>query len=286
MPQDLPPRQSFLPCLDGGHWTRLASVEVGDADNPDVVVCMHGLTRNGRDFDVLARALADRFRVVCPDVVGRGLSDRLADGTHYGYPRYVADVALLLARLDAERVHWIGTSMGGIIGMAIAAMAGHPLRSLVLNDVGIHIPEAALRTIAEYLGRDPVFPDLAAAEAYLASIHTGFGLDTAQWQILAPHSVKQGEDGHWRLRYDPALALAFQGPLSDVDLSAFWVDAPLPSLILRGSDSRLLLPETVEEMVRIRPSCETVTIPGCGHAPALQGDEEIRLLRSFLERNT
>jgi pimeloyl-ACP methyl ester carboxylesterase len=279
------PRQHFLPTVGPHAWQQLAYVEWGDPANPDVVVCVHGLSRNGRDFDVLARALAPRYRVVCPDVIGRGLSDWLTDPAQYTYPRYVADAGLLVARLEVERLHWIGTSMGGIIGLLIAAMPGNPLRSLVLNDVGTLIPQASLESIASYVGSPPDFADLEGVVAYLARIHAGFGLSTAQWRELAPFSARRDADGAWRLRYDPAIGAAFSGPLADVDLSPFWAAATTPTMILRGADSRLLSAETVAAMQTFRPDAEVRTISGCGHAPGLQDPGQIALIADFLARH-
>lgn len=276
------PRQAFLPAMGARGWQRLAYVEWGDPGNPDVVVCVHGLTRNGRDFDVLARALAPRYRVVCPDVVGRGLSDWLPDGAEYSYPRYLADSALLIARLGVERVHWVGTSMGGIIGMLLAAQPGNPLRSLVLNDVGSRIPRDSLEAIARYVGKAPPFASLAEVTDYLQAMHFGFGLDRAQWDTLAAHSAIQGPDGAWRLRYDPAIAVAFQGKLEDVDLSAFWAAVAVPSLVLRGVDSTLLQAETLAEMLGRRPGTQARTFPGCAHAPGLQDDAQVACVHDFL----
>lgn len=282
MNTDPQPRQCFLPCCGARAWQRLAYVEWGDSDNPDVVVCVHGLTRTGRDFDVLARRLAERYRVVCPDVIGRGLSDWLTDAAEYGYPRYVSDAAQLIARLGVARVHWVGTSMGGILGMLIAAMPGNPVRSLVLNDVGSLVPKAALDVIAAYVGKPPSFDSLAAAGEYLARLHSGFGLDAAQWQVLAPHSARQDSDGRWRLRYDPAIGAAFQGQLQDVDLSAYWTAIQAPTLVLRGADSQLLLSATLQEMLMQRPGTQSLTLAGVGHAPGLQSDEQVRVITDFL----
>jgi len=282
MNQPASPRQCFLPAAGARGWQRLAYVEWGDADNPEVVVCVHGLTRNGRDFDVLARVLAARYRVVCPDVVGRGLSDWLADPAEYTYPRYLNDAALLVARLGVERVHWVGTSMGGILGMLIAAMPGHPLRSLVVNDVGALIPKAALEVIASYVGSPPAFDSVDAAADYLSGLYAGFGLTRAQWQPLAVHSTRQDADGRWRLRYDPGIAGAFQGDLADVDLAPVWAAGRLPTLVLRGAESQLLLPQTLARMVEVRPDTLTRTFPGCAHAPGLQDPAQIDAIRDFL----
>ncbi|MEE8499090.1 MAG: alpha/beta hydrolase [Kiloniellales bacterium] len=270
----------------------MAYREWGDPIAARVVICVHGLTRNGRDFDALAAALAEAgCRVVCPDVVGRGDSGWLADPTGYGFPQYLADMTVLLARLGVGAVDWVGTSMGGLIGMMMAAQPGTPLQRLVLNDIGPFLPKAALERIAGYVGQDPRFADLAAAEAYVRDIHGGFGaFADHQWRHLAETNVmaaetagEGGEEGALRLRYDPGIGAGFRArPVEDVDLWAVWDRITVPSLVLRGADSDLLLPETAAEMTRRGPRAERVEIAGCGHAPALMDAVQIALVRDWL----
>jgi pimeloyl-ACP methyl ester carboxylesterase len=267
---------------DGFH--RLAYTEWGQAQAGHAALCVHGLTRNGRDFDVLAGALAERgLRVACPDVVGRGLSDRLADPGGYGYPQYLADLNALIARLDVPWLDWIGTSMGGLLGMMMAAQPNTPLRRLVVNDVGPFIPVAALQRIGEYVGRDPRFVGLDAAEAYFREVHAPFGaLTQSQWRQLTEHSVVS-DGGHYRLTYDPAIATPFQdAELKDVDIWPVWEAIQIPVLVLRGAHSDLLLAETAAEMAARGPRAEVVEIPGCGHAPALMDEGQIALVRDWL----
>ncbi len=259
---------------------------------PDrVVICVHGLTRNGRDFDPLARALAEAgFLVVCPDMVGRGESDWLAAPEGYGLPQYCADVTSLIARLGVERVDWVGTSMGGLIGMTLAAQANTPLGRLVLNDVGPFIPQAALARIASYAGTDPRFADLAEAEAYLREIHAPFALSDAHWRHLTEHSVRpadeladDGRGSSLRLHYDPAILTSLgTEPFEDIDLWALWDEIEREVLVLRGAESDLLLAETAEEMTERGPRAEVVEIPGCGHAPGLMDPQQIGLVRDWL----
>ncbi len=179
----------------------MAYREFGAPDAARVVICVHGLTRNGRDFDTLASALAGTgagtgagCRVVCPDVVGRGESGWLANPAGYGFPQYLADMTVLLARLEAEAIDWVGTSMGGLIGMMMAAQPGTPIRRLVLNDVGPFLPKAALARIGTYVGHDPHFADLDAAEAYVRDVHSGFGaLSDREWRHLTETNVMEVE---------------------------------------------------------------------------------------------
>jgi pimeloyl-ACP methyl ester carboxylesterase len=247
-------------------------------------VCVHGLTRNGRDFDALAAALADAgWLVACPDVVGRGDSGWLADPAGYGYPQYLADMTALIARLGVDEIDWIGTSMGGLIGMMMAAQPQTPIRRLVMNDIGPFIPKAAIERIASYVGRDPSFADLAEAEAYLRQVHAPFRITDEQWRRLAAHSVSPAEDGRLRLRYDPGIAAGFaESPFEDIDLWALWDGIAVPTLVLRGAESDLLPPATAAEMTVRGPKAEVIEIPGCGHAPMLMDEAQISTVRDWL----
>jgi pimeloyl-ACP methyl ester carboxylesterase len=254
---------------------------------PATVVCVHGLTRNGRDFDALAANLVSHnYRVICPDVVGRGESDRLSDPMTYGFPQYLSDMTALLARLDVETVDWIGTSMGALIGMLLAAQPGSPIRSLALNDAGPLIPRAALERIAAYVGMNPLFEDFAAAEAFARATHAGFGnLTDAQWRRLTEAGVRPEGDGRYRLNYDPAIAEPFRAQaVEDVVLWPVWDAIACPTLVLRGENSDLLLEDTAREMTRRGPEAELVTIPDCGHAPALMDEHQITTLQHWLDR--
>src|SRR5258708_7125512 len=185
LPADRPTRRS-LSCLGPHGFHRIGYVEWAGPPGARTVLCVHGLTRNGRDFDVLAEALARRWRVVCPDVAGRGKSEWLSHGEDYAYPLYLADMTALIARLDVAEIDWVGTSMGGLIGMMLAAQPGTPIRRLVVNDVGPLIAKEGLERIATYVGEDPSFPDLAALEAYQRRVAASFGqLTDAQWHHLA-----------------------------------------------------------------------------------------------------
>lgn len=281
------PRSRTVSCLSPGGFHHLAFLDWGPGAVRRPVVCVHGLTRNARDFDALADTLAEEGRrVACPDVVGRGESDRLANPAGYGYPQYLGDMTTLVARLDAPEIDWVGTSMGGLIGMMLAAQKGTPIRRLVINDVGPFIPKAALERIATYLGADPRFGDFGEAERFIRSVHAPFGdLSDAQWCALTESSVRQIKDGGYRLRYDPAIAEAFKArPIEDVDLWAVWDSIACPTLVLRGAESDLLLPETAREMATRGPCAEVVEIAGCGHAPALMDAAQIALVQDWLNR--
>lgn len=262
---------------------RLHYTEWGNAGDP-VVICVHGLSQNARSFDALAGALEAANHVVCLDVVGRGQSAWLEDAAGYAYPQYMADANALIARLGVDRVDWVGTSMGGLIGMMLAALPGNPIRRLVLNDVGPFVPEAALKRIAAYLTRENRFADMAEFEAYLRDVYAPFGdLSDEQWRRMAQHGARKNDDGTISPSYDPAIADVFRsGPIGDVDLWPLWDRITCPTLVLRGAQSDLLLAETAAEMSRRGPRAEVVEVPGAGHAPALQSDDQIAAIRGFL----
>jgi len=277
-------RTHQLRCLGPHGFHRVTYYEWGDAENPRVVVCAHGLTRNGRDFDILARALAPQFRVVCPDVAGRGLSQWLAHKQDYGYLVYLADMAAVVARTGADQVDWIGTSMGGLIGMMLAAQPETPIRRLLLNDVGPFIPRAALERLAQYVGKAPSFATLHELEQYLRIVMAPFGaLTDEQWHHFATHSYCRNDDGSLSLSYDPEIAQAFAGPLQDVVLWPVWDAIRCPTLVVRGKESDLLLRETAEEMTRRGPKAQLVEFDGIGHAPALMAEDQVTIVREFLE---
>jgi pimeloyl-ACP methyl ester carboxylesterase len=284
------PRLHDFAALGPHGFTRVAYAEWGPAEAARTVLCVHGLTRNGRDFDPLAEALADEgVRVVAPDIPGRGRSAWLTHPADYGYPFYVGAMASLIARLRVERLDWVGTSMGGLIGMMLAAQRDTPIRRLVLNDIGAFIPKASLVRIGTYVGDEPLFDGLEAAEEYLRRRQAGFGrLSDAQWQHLARHNVRPGPDGKLRLHYDPAIAAAFTAKEpDDVALWPIWDLVACPTLILRGAQSDLLLPQTVAEMksrgaAGTAGKVETAEIAECGHAPALMARDQIALVARFL----
>jgi pimeloyl-ACP methyl ester carboxylesterase len=270
-------------------FTQVGYTAWGFEDAERTVVCMHGLTRNGRDFDFLAQRLAAlSMRVIAPDLPGRGRSAPVAHAEDYGTPLYLAVAGALISHLGVNEVDWVGTSLGGHIGMELAAQPGSPIRRLVLNDFGARVPAAALQRIGNYLRNTPTFRTLAEAEAYVREIYAPFGaLSDAQWRHLAEHSVI-GEGGQLRLSYDPKIVTQFSRPMYlDVALWRVWEHVECPVLILRGENSDLLRRDTVVEMKRRGIAAqngrvESIEIPDCGHAPALMADEQIRLIEDFL----
>lgn len=279
------PRRRSVQCASARGLHRIAYLEWGDPRNRDALLCVHGLTRTARDFDDLARALCGTWRVVCPDLAGRGDSERLSDPALYGLPQYVSDMVTLIARLDTEAVNWVGTSLGGLIGMALAAQTGTPLKTLVLNDAGPLLARASLERIAGYLGQAPAFPSLEKAEAYIRAINAPFGAHSdAQWRFLTETWLRKNEDGTYRANYDPRIAEPYRAaiPDKDVELWPLYDAVRCPTLVLRGELSDLLSRSTTEEMTRRGPKAKVVEIKGVGHAPTLMHPEQIAIVRDFL----
>lgn len=278
-------RRRTVLCASNSGLHRIAYLEWGDPANSRVLVCVHGLTRCARDFERLAAGLADRYRVVCPDIAGRGDSDWLADPMRYALPQYVADMVTLVARLDVERVHWVGTSMGGLIGMALAARQGTPIERLVLNDAGPLLAKAALERIGAYVGSASVFASLEEAERYVRSVSASFGPHSdAEWRFLTEIVVRRNDDGSYRMHYDPRIGEAYRKamPEKDLDLWPYYDAIRCPTLVVRGELSDLLSRQTCAEMARRGPKARMVEIPGVGHAPTLLSESQIAPIRDFL----
>jgi pimeloyl-ACP methyl ester carboxylesterase len=276
-------RSLCLPCLTPHGFSRLNYYEWGQADNPRVLICVHGLTRNGRDFDELAQALSAEYRVLCPDIPGRGKSEWLGHKEDYSYPVYCAAMAALIARSGADTVDWVGTSMGGLIGMLLAAQARSPICKLVMNDVGPFVPKASLERLATYVGKSVTYESLEELEQYIRTISATFGpLTDAQWRHLTESTAVRREDGRWGTNYDAAIGLPFKGEIADVVLWPFYDQVRAPTLLLRGKDSDLLLAETAREMTSRGPKAKLVEFAGIGHAPMLMDAGQIKVVRDFL----
>ncbi|NQV98101.1 MAG: alpha/beta hydrolase [Rhodospirillales bacterium] len=264
----------------------IAYTDWGDLDNPDLIVCVHGLTRNCRDFDALAQVLSATYRVISIDVPGRGNSQRLASPAAYTYPTYIALLWPFIASLKARNLDFIGTSMGGIIGMMIAAMPESPIQRMVVNDVGPFLPKSALQRINTYLAMDFQFDSVAAVAQHLRRVHEPFGpLTDAQWAHLAEHGSRRGTDGRWRLAYDPAIREPFKDVINeDISFWEVWDAIRCPVLLLRGETSDILRPETALEMTQHGPATDLVEFAGIGHAPALMAPEQISTITDWLSR--
>jgi len=282
------PTLHHVQCLNSKGLHRMAYWQWGEPDNPRVLVCVHGLTRQGRDFDTLARDLSAQYRVICPDVVGRGQSDWLPDPLGYAIPSYVADMVSLVARLDVPQVDWVGTSMGGLIGLGLASLPGSPVRKLVLNDVGPEIQAAALQRIGSYLGQPAHWLSLDAAADAVWAISQGFGPHTReQWLALTEPQLKPDGQG-FKPHYDPAMALPFKAitpELAQMGQAMLWQSydrITCPTLLLRGAESDLLSPQTAQAMTERGPKARLHQFEGVGHAPMLVQPGQRAVVREFL----
>jgi pimeloyl-ACP methyl ester carboxylesterase len=282
----LTPLLSFHLGLSMKGFHRVAYWTWGDDRAERTVICAHGLSRQGRDFDQLAlRLVRQGFRVVCPDLAGRGRSDWLADPAEYTALQYGADMNALIARLEVEEVDWLGNSLGGIVGMMLAAQPNTPIRRLVLNDIGPFIPGSALRRLGAYLNAPPPhFADFAEAEQYFRTTLAPFGDLTAEdWHHITEHSIRPGPDGTLVRHHDPAIGLTYKPwYLSSLVMWDLWDRVRCPVLLLRGALSDMLLPDTAHSMTRRGPKASLVEFDGIGHLPALMHDDQIAPVVEFL----
>ena len=282
------PRLAHVHCLDTRGLHRMAYWEWGDAANPRVLLCVHGLSRQGRDFDALAQDLSTEYRVVCPDVVGRGQSDWLADPAGYAVPTYLADMVTLVARLNVPQVDWVGTSMGGLIGLALAALPNTPVRRLVLNDVGPKVELSFIQRLLGYLGQPMHWKTEQEAADALWAVSAGFGPHTREeWLALTKPLLRPDGDG-FKLHYDPAIAVPIRAMTPDIAAAGeamlwhFYDRITAPTLLLRGADSDVLSPATALAMTQRGPRARLHELPGVGHAPTLMAADQRALVRGFL----
>lgn len=280
-------------CISPAGLHQMAYKEWGDEDNPNVLLCVHGVTRVSDDFDNMARALASDYRVVCPDVVGRGRSGRLRNPQLYRLPQYVSDMVTLLARVlargERQTVDWFGTSMGGLIGLGLASLPDSPVGKLVLNDIGPVLDPVALQRIGDYIGQDLRFPSFEAGAQFVRDVSVTFGPHSdEEWRKLAADVLRQDRDGQWVRHYDMGLALPFRSATPEsaqADEAMLWAayDAvQCPTLLVRGAESDLLSRATAESMARRGPRATLVEIAGVGHAPTFLHDDQIAIARQFL----
>ena len=304
------PRVESIACANPMGIHRMAYYEWGDADNPDVLVCVHGLTRNGRDFDVLAERMQDKFRVICPDIAGRGLSDWFTQPMSYNVAQYAADMVTLLGRLQPKRLSWVGTSMGGLIALTYAGLVAQaklpptrvaparmnveladsvvPISRLVLNDVGPRVESGSLMRIAQYLAEPTVFATFEQAVGYMRTTAASFGPHSdEQWALLTRHYFVQ-VNGQWVKHYDPAISAAFASFNQDMVakgeqlLWASYASSQVPTLILRGAQSDLLASSTVQQMCVLNSQARAVEFAGVGHAPSLVVEDQLDTVQRFL----
>jgi pimeloyl-ACP methyl ester carboxylesterase len=263
----------------------IAYREWGDANERKTVFCVHGLTRNSHDFDPLARVLAARRRVICPDLAGRGRSDWLAHPRDYHLIQYNLDLTVLAARIGAEKFDWIGTSLGGLMGIALAGVPNSPIRRLVINDIAPEIPVPALRRLSFYIGEDRCFPNLNALEMHLRETLASFGpMTDTDWHRMAETSSIAAKGGYC-LAYDPRIAHNFRHYwlLIHANLWRYWDRITCPVLILRGANSDFLTPFLLERMLRRLPHAEVIEFEGVGHAPTLNAPDQIDPVAKWLK---
>jgi pimeloyl-ACP methyl ester carboxylesterase len=277
------PRRRSLRSLSPHGFHRVVWHEWGDPECSRVVVCVHGLARNGRDFDVVGEALAPTHRVLAVDMPGRGESEWLRDPGDYTYPTYLTTLTALIAASGAESVDWIGTSMGGLLGMILASQPGTPIVRLVVNDIGPVIGAEALARIGSYVGEDVSFESVQELERYVRRISAPFGaLTDAQWAHVAGTNARQRADGRWVPGYDPRIAIAFRNAPAPPDLWPVFDAIACPTLVLRGRESDLLSAETAAAMAGRGPKPRVVTFDGVGHAPMLLAPEQVATVVDFL----
>ena len=277
------PRENHLLGLSPHGFHRVVYYEWGARDNASVVVCVHGVGRNARDFDVLAETLSTTHRVLAVDMPGRGNSDWLRDPNDYVFPVYLATLTALIARSGADSVSWVGTSMGGLLGIVMAAQPDTPIARLVVNDVGPVIEPVALARIADYFGKDPTFATFAEIERYLREISAPFGpLTDAQWTYLTQTNVRQRADGRWGLAYDPGIAVPFRQQAAPPALWSAWDAIKCPTLVVRGAQSDLLREATAREMAARGPRPRVLEFAGIGHAPMLLTPDQVDPVVGFV----
>lgn len=275
----------FVKGLSFNGFHRISYLEWG-AENDNTMVCVHGVSRNAHDFDVLAKRLSPSNRVICPDVVGRGHSDHLINADGYDYLQYNADMNVLLGRIGPQKVDWLGTSMGGIIGMVFASLPQTPIKRLIVNDIGPFIARDNLTTIGEYIGRSGEFRNLAEVETYLREIYAEFHpMSDQDWADMAEHSSKRTSRGTYRMRMDAGVGDSFRNRISlfDVDMWDTWDNIQCPVLILRGENSSFFARETAEEMLTRGPKSTLIEFPHAGHTPSLRGQEQIDAIVNWLD---
>ncbi len=263
------------------YWT-----EWGAEDHAHVVICTHGLTRNGRDFDYLAKRLGNHCRLVCPDYPGRGMSPKLKNPQHYSIEQYVIDTFSIIKTLEYNKLDWIGTSMGGLIGMAIASMPEHPISRMIINDIGAQIPKQSLYDLAVELTDQPnCFNSMEEVYDYFRNAYPGFGrLEDHHYRHMGDHGVWSSPDGNgYELARDPAIIEELaKVPPSDLDLWDIWKRIKIPTLIIRGEHSGLLLTETIQEMLKIHTGASVIEFADCGHAPSLMTEDQIGKVSDWL----
>jgi pimeloyl-ACP methyl ester carboxylesterase len=272
-----------LACTHPHGTHQISYTQWGEADNPKVLFCVHGFTRNRRDFDYLAAELASEYRILCPDLVGHGDSDCLTHSKDYQYTQYITDILGLLTHLNLKRVNWLGTSMGGLIGMSLAVRPQSPIKRLILNDIGPVIPNKLIWLFKILKQPQNIFENESEVKHFLRSYIQVGELTEAQWQHVFQHSTRFAEDGSYRLAFDPNSFKLFQSVSAQkVDLWSIWETISCPTLVLHGKQSAILTTKTITRMRASHPNMQVITFPGIGHAPSLMNKEHIQIVKQWL----
>ena len=277
----------YIECKNSNGQHRIAYTQWGNPENKRVLICVHGFSRTGRDFDYLAATLQQKYRVICPDIVGREKSDWLFNSSDYGLPLYISDMLTLINQLHLSNVDWIGTSMGGLIGMFIASQNNSLINRLVMNDVGPEIfPENLRRWAGQYLSQDRSdFENLTQVTEYVKKFYSGYGaLTDSEWEHIAKHTVKKTSEDKYQLHYDFSIIDIFRSNVGEpkpIDFWQTWSSVSCPVLLLHGEESYLLLPKTIEKMQSIHPQINVKHFP-CGHNPPLLSKEQIGTIADWL----
>jgi len=285
-------RQKFVEIRPYVNWSGLqyipahhiAYLEFGDPSNQNVIVCAHGLTRNSHDFNKIAIALSNNFRVIALDYPGRGSSDYFKVKSHYNYLVYSKDTELFLKKLHIQNCIWLGSSMGGIIGMILASKSPHLIKAMIINDIGPFIPAETLVKIGKYASSPPILNDLASAEQYLKLIYSQFGIDAQDdWDYLTKYSVIKNSDGKYVMNYDPAITLSMNGKIKNVDMWNIWNKITCKLLVIHGTKSDILQQSTIEEMQKTK-DFDLYVIENVGHAPSLMTKDQIDYIKSWIDQ--
>jgi len=282
------PRDNYFYGLSNEGFHRLYYREWGNPDSEHTIICVHGVTRISQDFNALAKTLSKKYRVICPDVVGRGFSDWLGNKQNYNFLQYCADMNALIAHLKINKVHWIGTSMGGIIGIILSALQNTPIQSLILNDVGPDLKRVELQRLGKYIGRAPVFETKDELFEYYKEIYQSFGeLNTKEWEKMAEYSSFRESSGY-RMHYDPKIGDAFRASYSffNFDLWKYWDEIECPSLLIRGKESTFFPLKTAEKMISRGADISFIEVEDIGHAPTLRTPYEIKHIQDFFRSVT
>ena len=278
------PKSYFFDSLNPRGFHKIHYLEWGERDNPKVIVCVHGLSRNARDFDFLASKLSEDYRVISVDMPGRGRSHNFTEAKFYNFTQYITDLVAMISRLNIESLDWIGTSMGGLLGMIIASQNNTPIKRLILNDIGPFVSAESMVRIRNYIGICPNLRSFEQAQKYISQILKPFGnLSDEMWHHLTLHGTTQLVDGSYVLSYDPKIASAFAESPKDIDLWNFWNNIHCPILLLRGEKSEILTREIVSQMQNSNKSMIFTEFLDTGHAPSLMEDNQIMTIKHWLD---